>query len=123
MHEREVKTVFGAVHELLHRQSIVAPAPLPRRPPEADVLCEVRERGDGEPRRGRIGLWWEEGVYAVVEVREQEDLAVRESLEERGLINAVERARLDLTDAERKKKMLAFAKMYRRWVQHTYPWP
>ena len=97
MHEREVETVFGAVDELLHRVCVVAPPLLPRRPAEADVCRQVRERGDGE--RGRIGRRRQERVDAVVKVREQEDLAVGEGLEERGLIDAIERARLDLANA------------------------
>jgi hypothetical protein len=100
VHEREVETVLGAVHELLHRVRVVAPPLLPCRLTETDVRREVRERGDGERRRG-IGrrCWRQEGVHAVVEVREQEDLAVGEGLEERGLIDAIERARFDLANA------------------------
>src|SRR6266404_7301051 len=58
IHEREVKTVFRAIDELLHRVRVVAPPFLPRGFPETDVFGEVRDGSDGERWWG-TGLWQE----------------------------------------------------------------
>ena len=50
---------------------------------------------------GRVDFRGKEGVEAVVEVREEEDLAMGKGFEEGWLVNTVERAWLDFADTRR----------------------
>ena len=98
MHKCQVETPLRTALKLLHEVLVRAPVFFPCRWTFADRLSEVSEGRDVDGRLGRVNFGSEEGVEAVVEVGKEEDLAMREGLEEGGLVYTVERARLDLAD-------------------------
>ena len=91
--EREVEAVLRAVRELKQRARVAAPVVLPRAAPRAHAPRGARNVRDRERApRGH------ERREAVVEVRQQQDRPRRERLQQRGLVHAVERARLHVAD-------------------------
>ena len=99
--ERQVEAPLGAALKLVHERLVRAPARAPRCGPGADGLGELAERCDVHGRGERLRGGREEGVEAVVEVGEEENLAVRERLEQRWLVYTVEGAGLHLADSVR----------------------
>ena len=90
MHERHIEAPLRPIFQLGHQVLVLRPQAvlLPLLRPEAYFRRELREgryfeRFGGEGRR-------DEWADAVVEVGEEEDLAVGEGGEERGLVYAVE---------------------------------
>ena len=104
MHERQVQAVLRPVLQLGERVGTLGPAFLPCFRAGTDVLGELGEVVDGECRSGRevFGVFGtlarEEGLDAVGKVGKGEELAAGESVEEGGLVDAVERAGRDFAN-------------------------
>ena len=107
MHECQVEAVFGAVRELVQRIAVARPARLPRGLAEAHVRGELGDGGDSEGGVGR-----DERVDAVVEIGKKEDFAGGEGVDERGLVDAVERAGLYFADTTSPLSVI-----YSRWTR------
>ena len=102
MHERQVQTPLWPALQLDHERFVRAPALPPRRFTLADVLRKVSKHGCCDMRRRMRPV--QERVQTVVKVGQEEDFAVREGVDEGGLIYAVERARLDRADPIQDKR-------------------
>lgn len=88
VHERHVEAPLRATREVLHHGGALAPVLLPRRLAEADGLCQRANRADGDG--WGAGASGEDRGEAVIEVGEEEDVAGREGVHERRLVDAVE---------------------------------
>ena len=98
--ESQVETPDRSSLQFIHDLLIGAPPFFPCGRASANVLGEICDGGNREQVVSLIG--GEEWVDSVVEVREEEDVALGECVHKTGLIHAVERARFDLTDAIKK---------------------
>ena len=121
MHKGQVQTVLGPSLQLCHSSLVLAPSLLPDLGSSTDILSHLGKGsnaqrlgvghvdlgGDGfagvislaESKLGREGS--EQGLNSVGKVGKSEELTAGESVEDRRLVNTVERTRLNLANTVR----------------------
>ena len=92
----KIEAIFWSVFEFKHSIFILAPVLFPRLASRTDTAGCGRDIRDSE-----LVFGGHERMKAVVEVGEKQNRSSREGLHQRGLVDAVERARLDLADSTR----------------------